>query len=141
MKCLEVPLTKGKMIYIPAYWWYSIKFVNSNSTISCFRYRTYVNNLAISPYIFMHMLQLQNIKRDVTKKISIDALNNQKNDNADSQIVTQDVNNNHDGNSTSNVINSTTNIDTVNNSTTTIESLSYPKPIIENENLGAEIKF
>lgn len=142
MKCLEVPLTKGKMIYIPAYWWYSIKFVNNNSSISCFRYRTYVNNLAISPYIFMHMLQLQNIKRDVTKKISIDTLSNQKNDTASgSPIISQDVNNNHDNNTTSNVINSTTNIDTVNNSTTTIESLSYPKPIVENENLGTEIKF
>ena len=73
IKCLEVSLMKGKIIYIPAYWWYSIKFGNDTS-ISCFRYRTYFNNLAISPYIFMHMLQLQNIKREVTNKIPIDTL-------------------------------------------------------------------
>jgi hypothetical protein len=78
MKCLEVTLTKGKMIYIPAYWWYSIKFSNNNTSIACFRYRTYVNNLAISPYISMHMLQLQNIKRDVTKKLSVDKLKSQE---------------------------------------------------------------
>jgi hypothetical protein len=48
MKCLEFTLTPGKTLYIPAYWWYSIKF-NKNSSISCFNYRTYMNNIAISP--------------------------------------------------------------------------------------------
>jgi hypothetical protein len=73
IKCLEFSLTKGKTVFIPAYWWYSIKF-RKNSSISCFRYRTYMNNLAISPYIGMHILQLQNIKRDSTKKIPINEL-------------------------------------------------------------------
>jgi hypothetical protein len=129
MKCLEVPLTKGKMIYIPAYWWYSIKFVNNNNTsISCFRYRTYVNNLAISPYIFMHMLQLQNIKRDVTKKISIDTLSNKELNTLEpeKQIIQDDNNvNNNDTKNNSNIV----------------EDVSYPKPVIENENLGTEINF
>jgi hypothetical protein len=35
MKCLEFTLTPGKTLYIPAYWWYSIKF-NKNTSISCF---------------------------------------------------------------------------------------------------------
>ena len=73
IKCLEFSLTKGKTVFIPAYWWYSIKF-RKNSSISCFRYRTYMNNLAISQYIGMHILQLQNIKRDSTKKIPINEL-------------------------------------------------------------------
>lgn len=74
MKCLEFTLTPGKTLYIPAYWWYSIKF-NKNTSISCFNYRTYMNNIAVSPYIGMHALQIQNVKRNVVKKASIDELN------------------------------------------------------------------
>jgi len=34
-----------------------------------------MNNLSTIPYIFMHMLQLQNVKRNVVKKIDISHLN------------------------------------------------------------------
>jgi len=74
MKCLEFTLTPGKTLYIPAYWWYSIKF-NKNTSISCFNYRTYMNNVAVAPYIGMHALQIQNVKRNIVKKASIDELN------------------------------------------------------------------
>jgi hypothetical protein len=76
IKCLEFTLTPGKTVFIPAYWWYSIKF-NSNTSISCFRYRTYMNNAAILPYIGMHALQIQNVKRDVVKKANISQLNHE----------------------------------------------------------------
>ena len=131
MKCLEVPLTKGKMIYIPAYWWYSIKFSKNNSSISCFRYRSYVNNLAISPYISMHILQLQNIKRDVAKKISIDALNNKASNESnelqpnDNKIETESQ---------------TTNICELPSEDINEIKNEEPKPIMEYENFGAEIK-
>jgi len=69
IKCLEFIILPGKTLYIPPYWWYSIQFLD-NASISCFRYRTYMNNLAILPYICMHGLQLQNIKFDISKKIS-----------------------------------------------------------------------
>ena len=74
IKCLEFTLTPGKTLFIPAYWWYSIKF-NKDTSISCFHYRTYMNNAAILPYIGMHALQIQNVKRDVVKKASITELN------------------------------------------------------------------
>ena len=77
MKCLEFTLTPGKTLFLPAYWWYSIKFINSDTSISCFRYRTYMNNAAILPYIGLHALQIQNVKRNTTKKVSINELNNQ----------------------------------------------------------------
>ena len=78
IKCLDVTLVKGQTIQIPAYWWYSIKF-SKNTSISCFRYRTYMNNAAISPHIFMYALQLQNVKRDSVKKHDITALNKRMN--------------------------------------------------------------
>jgi len=75
IKCLEFTLTPGKTLFVPAYWWYSIKF-DKNTSISCFFYRTYMNNIAISPYIGMHALQIQNVKRESVKKIDIQELNN-----------------------------------------------------------------
>ena len=68
IKSLDITLRVGQIIYIPAYWWYSIKF-SRDTSISCFRYRTYMNNIAISPNIAMYALQIQNIKRDVAKKV------------------------------------------------------------------------
>ena len=77
IKCLEFTLNPGKTLFLPAYWWYSIKFNTSNTSISCLRYRTYMNNIAISPYITLHALQIQNVKRNVVKKVSINELNNE----------------------------------------------------------------
>ena len=77
MKCLEFTLTPGKTLFLPAYWWYSIKFLNSDTSISCFRYRTYMNNIAVLPYIGLHALQIQNVKRNTAKKVSINELNNE----------------------------------------------------------------
>jgi hypothetical protein len=74
LKCLEFTLVPGKTLFIPAYWWYSIKFSN-NTSISCFNYRTYMNNVAVMPYIGMHALQIQNVKRNVVKKVSVDEIN------------------------------------------------------------------
>lgn len=74
LKCLEFTLTPGKTVFIPAFWWYSIK-LGKNTSISCFRYRTYMNNIAISPYIGMYALQIQNVKRNTSKTANIDVLN------------------------------------------------------------------
>jgi hypothetical protein len=34
-----------------------------------------MNNIAVAPYIGMHALQIQNVKRNIVKKASIDELN------------------------------------------------------------------
>ena len=78
IKCLEIILVPGKILYIPAYWWYTFKF-NENTSVSCFKYRTYMNNIAISPKIFMYALQNQNVERKIAKPINIiDKLENKK---------------------------------------------------------------
>jgi hypothetical protein len=66
IKCLEFSVSKGKALYIPAYWWYSIKF-KKNASLSCFKYRTYMNCAAITPELTLYGLQLQNIKRNTVK--------------------------------------------------------------------------
>ena len=74
VKCLEIILTPGKFLFIPAYWWYSFKFAE-NTSVSSFKYRTYMNNIAISPHIFMYALQNQNVERKIAKQIDIKKLN------------------------------------------------------------------
>ncbi len=73
IKCLEFTLTKGKVLFIPAFWWYSIK-LEKNTSISRLTYRTYMNNIASAPYYAMHALQIQNVKHDIVKKFNIDDL-------------------------------------------------------------------
>lgn len=63
IKFMDVKLTKGNVIFIPAYWWYSIK-LNKNCRILKLQYRTYMNYLAISPDIVKQFFQKQNIKHD-----------------------------------------------------------------------------
>jgi len=63
------------MFFIPAYWWYSIKF-DDNTSICTFKYRTYMNVVAIAPYLLMCMLQGQNVKRDICKKMDLNQLHN-----------------------------------------------------------------
>jgi len=70
IKCLEIVLSPGKFLFIPAYWWYSFKF-SENTSVSCFRYRTYMNNIAISPSIAMYALQNQNVERKIAKQIDL----------------------------------------------------------------------
>ena len=73
IKCLEFTLTKGKVLFIPAFWWYSIK-LEKDTSISRLTYRTYMNNIASAPYYAMHALQIQNVKHDIVKKFNIDVL-------------------------------------------------------------------
>ena len=65
IKCLEVTVVKGQIIFIPAYWWYSMEFSGSYTTICSFKYRTYMNNVAILPQLIMQFLQRQNVKRNI----------------------------------------------------------------------------
>ena len=68
IKVLDVTLSKGDIIYIPAYWFYTISF-EKISSICTFKYRTFMNSLAIAPELILSLLQGQNIKRDVAVKV------------------------------------------------------------------------
>lgn len=61
IKFIEINLTKGQIIHIPANWWYSFYF-EEESSITCFHYRTYMNTIAILPYIMMYYLQKSNTR-------------------------------------------------------------------------------
>jgi len=68
IKSLEITLQKNDILFIPAYWWYSIYYTKV-STICSFQYRTYMNTVAVLPTILMSTLQSLNTKHEVVDKI------------------------------------------------------------------------
>jgi hypothetical protein len=71
LRSIDVTLMPGQLVHIPAYWWYSIKFVKSNTSLCVFKYKTYMNTLSISNHLVMSLLQRQNTKRVIAKKMKI----------------------------------------------------------------------
>ena len=71
VNCLDINVTEGNMIFIPAYWWYSIEF-GEKTTICSLKYRTYMNTFAILPKLCMFVLQLQNTKHKTLPQIQYD---------------------------------------------------------------------
>ena len=61
VKSLELVLKQNDIIYIPPYWWYSIRF-NNISSLAIFNYKTYMSTISILPDLFINFLQNQNIK-------------------------------------------------------------------------------
>jgi len=70
VKCLEIELTKGQIVYIPPYWFYSIKF-NKESMICNFQYQTYMSNMCIAPQLIINVLQNHNIQRKYIKNYKV----------------------------------------------------------------------
>ena len=72
IKCMEVVLEPGKIIFIPAYWWYSFKFEERKSSIISLKYLTFMNIIAISRHLFLLFLQKQNIKHNFLNKSKLE---------------------------------------------------------------------
>lgn len=67
VKFLRVVLEPNRLLQIPAYWFFSIKILESNTLISNFKYTTYMNSIAMAPELFMKFLQKNNIKQNLAK--------------------------------------------------------------------------
>ena len=81
-----------------------------------------MNNLAILPYICLHALQIQNVKRDVVKKVSINEINKQ-------EIIVPVDNEDLSGNIDQDIV--------IPNQSTNIDEL--PQPISSDNNIGSEL--
>tara|TARA_B100001287_G_C22647124_1_gene513318 strand:+ start:592 stop:1464 length:873 start_codon:yes stop_codon:yes gene_type:complete len=67
VKFLEVNLQKNQLIYIPSYWWYSIKY-DSKTLLVNYNYHTYMSLISVMPSILLYYLQAQNVKINKYKK-------------------------------------------------------------------------
>ncbi len=68
IKTLEIELYQGMVVFIPAYWWYSIQFIGRETTVCSFQYRTHMNTLSIMPQLALHLLQTLNTRSDTLEK-------------------------------------------------------------------------
>ncbi len=59
VKFLEFVVPVGKLLYIPAYWWYSIR-LEKDACVCMFHYKTLTNLIATIPDIGMGILQRHN---------------------------------------------------------------------------------
>jgi hypothetical protein len=69
LQFLEFDVYKGFVFYIPAFWWYSIKYMESDTVIMEYNYSTLVNKLAFVFDSCQYYLQQQNITTKATKRI------------------------------------------------------------------------
>jgi len=68
---IEFDVKAGYMLYIPAYWWYSISYLDDPATYICnITYNTFVNGLSNSWDLSLYFLQQQNITRKTNKQVS-----------------------------------------------------------------------
>jgi hypothetical protein len=73
LKFLEFDVMPGYMLYIPPYWWYSIKFSHGQETIvSGFTYNTMMNCITNIPNWALYYLQQHNTKTRIAKTIAIE---------------------------------------------------------------------
>jgi hypothetical protein len=68
IKCLDICMQKGQILFLPAYWWYSIEY-GKETSVSTFKYKTYMNTIAILPKLVMKFLQNQNVKNNTVERL------------------------------------------------------------------------
>ena len=62
VKCLEVNVNKGEIVYIPAFWWYSIEY-GVDTVVASFKYDTYFSLLSMAQHYLIKFLQSQNVTK------------------------------------------------------------------------------
>lgn len=62
IKCLDVTVDKGQILFIPAYWWYSME-LQENTVVSAFKYDSAMSLVSTSHHYVVRFLQSHNIKR------------------------------------------------------------------------------
>lgn len=71
LKFLEFEVQEGYILYIPPYWWYSIKFSNCETSVFTLSYQTAINMLSNSPDMARYYLQFHNTKHKTTRTLDI----------------------------------------------------------------------
>jgi len=72
IKFLEFDVIEGSVLYVPPYWWYSIKYSEEPTLLCGFTYNSVMNCVANAPNWGLYFLQQHNIKKKMTKTIDFD---------------------------------------------------------------------
>ena len=72
IRVLDIDVPVGYMLYIPPYWWYSIRFSSAADTqLISIQYQTGITMLSNVPDLFRYYLQFNNIKRKVARTLDL----------------------------------------------------------------------
>jgi hypothetical protein len=71
VKFLEFDVDAGFVLYVPPYWFYSIKYVEDNTLVTGFTYQSVMNCVANLPDFARYFIQQQNTKKKVTKTLPL----------------------------------------------------------------------
>ncbi len=97
LRCIDIEVSAGTVLYIPPYWWYSLKFSSDTNTIvGGFVYNTVINALANIPDWSMYFLQQNNITRKIARPAvqspsTVVAMDSKPADEIIDEVVTQPV--------------------------------------------------
>ena len=69
LKFLEFDVLAGSVVYIPSYWWYSIKYDEEPTVCSSFVYNNIMNCISNLPNWVLYYLQQSNTKTKVVKTL------------------------------------------------------------------------
>lgn len=72
LKFLEFDVNPGYILYVPPYWWYSIKYSGDNNLLSGITYNSIMNYVANVPNLILYFIQQNNIKKKITKTLDIE---------------------------------------------------------------------
>jgi len=73
LKFLEFDIHPGYVLYIPSFWWYSIKFSKeSDNLFTSITHNSIINCVSNLPNYSMYYLQQSNIQKKVTKTLDVD---------------------------------------------------------------------
>lgn len=68
LKFLEFDVSAGQVLYIPPYWWHSIKFIEVDTIVLKITYNSLMNITANSPNIVRYYLQQHNTHNKIMKR-------------------------------------------------------------------------
>ena len=77
IKFLEFDVNPGYVLYIPPYWFYSIKFSGENTLLTTITYNSIMNHLANLHNLGLYFIQQQNIKKKVAKTMEFEIVDDE----------------------------------------------------------------
>jgi len=90
IKFLEFDVLAGHTVFIPGYWWYSIKYSEEPTLVTTFTYNNVMNCLANVPNWFLYYLQQSNTKTKVVKTLDTNVVLTEPENKAD-EVVEEGV--------------------------------------------------
>jgi hypothetical protein len=92
IKFLDFDVLAGHVLYIPPYWWYSIKYSEEPSLVCGFTYNSLMNCVSNLPHYLLYYLQQSNIKTKTIKVLDLSGQLVEISKNEEGEVLVKEVN-------------------------------------------------